>query len=158
MDADPRRPQLLDLLMMESASRTDGFRIQGADLDLLCRLAGRPPPDDHWGGDYEDNTAYGNPINPTLDVDREVFHGIFGDYPDEVVTGPLRLSTCEVEALVRALRAVPPPLSAEEIESALLHSVVTTAESGSFHRCRSSSPFQLPLRDAVISTLSLHIL
>ena len=46
----------------------------------------------------------------------------------------------------------------KEIEPALLHSVITTAESGSFHRCRSSSPFQLPLRDAVISTLSLHIL
>ena len=44
VDADPRRPQLLDLLMMESASRAGGFRIQGADLDLLCRLAGRPPP------------------------------------------------------------------------------------------------------------------
>ena len=79
VDADPRRPQLLDLLMMESSSRTDGFRIQGADLDLLCRRAGRPPPDDHWGGEYEASPAYGNPINPTLAVDREVFHGIFGD-------------------------------------------------------------------------------
>ena len=120
--------------MMESASRTDGFRIQGADLDLLCRLAGRPPPDDHWGGDYEDNTAYGNPINPTLDVDREVFHGIFGDYPDEVVTGPLRLSTCEVEALVRSLRAVPPPLSAEEIESAPIALPATRQRRGLPHR------------------------
>lgn len=46
----------------------------------------------------------------------------------------------------------------KEIESALLHSVITTAAPGSFHRCRSSSPFQLPLRDAVISTLSLHML
>ena len=36
--------------MMELASRTVGFRIRGADLNLLCRLAGRAAPDDLWGG------------------------------------------------------------------------------------------------------------
>jgi hypothetical protein len=67
--------------MMELASRTSDFRIQGADLDFLCRLAGRPPPDDYWGGEYEDDPYYGNPIDPTLTVDHEIFHGVLGTTP-----------------------------------------------------------------------------
>ncbi len=83
VDEDPRRPQLFDLLMMVLASRTVDFRIRGADPSLHFCLAGHAVPDGSWGGECEDpdEQEWGSPTDPTVALDREVFHGILGGLP-----------------------------------------------------------------------------
>ena len=68
----------------DSACLPDG-RIRGADLDLLGRLAGCGVPGGFWEDEFEDEAldgrgyaTGGQPLDPTVALDREVFHGLLG--------------------------------------------------------------------------------